>query len=200
MLNSSGQSNSCRIIYFAGGCFWGIEKLMQSLPGVKRATSGYANGTGIKDAVYETVCRGRTGFRETVKVEYDVRKITLKALLFAYFSVIDATQINQQGPDRGTQYQTGIYYEEGDEDSKAVIEQIAAVEAEGIRGPLCYFSVEIKPLSNFFPAEEYHQNYLSKNPSGYCHIPLQRITQLSRLPLTEIEYTRPAREILHSML
>ena len=96
------------VIYLAGGCFWGLEHLMQSIPGVIDAQSGYANGTCEADADYKTVCAGSTGFRETVRVEYDSEKVSLDALLLAYFYVIDPTVQNRQGNDVGSQYQTGI--------------------------------------------------------------------------------------------
>ena len=98
------------VIYLAGGCFWGMEQLMQSIPGVLDAESGYANGTCEADADYQTVCRGNTGFRETVRVEYDPEQVSLDALLLAYFYVIDPTVENRQGNDIGSQYQTGVYY------------------------------------------------------------------------------------------
>ena len=108
MMNFSHEPDN--VIYLAGGCFWGIEHLMQSIPGVIDAQSGYANGTGEEDADYQTVCTGETGFRETVRVEYDPEQVSLDALLLAYFYVIDPTVKNRQGNDIGTQYQTGIYY------------------------------------------------------------------------------------------
>ena len=98
------------VIYLAGGCFWGMEQLMQSIPGVIDAQSGYANGTCEADATYQPVCKGDTGFRETVRVEYDPEQVSLDALLLAYFYVIDPTVQNRQGNDRGSQYQTGVYY------------------------------------------------------------------------------------------
>ena len=96
------------VIYLAGGCFWGLEQLMQSIPGVLDAENGYANGTGEQDANYSAVCAGDTGFRETVRVEYDPEQVSLDALLLAYFYVIDPTVQNRQGNDIGTQYQTGV--------------------------------------------------------------------------------------------
>ena len=177
------MENNLQTIYLAGGCFWGMEKLMKSLRGVKKVTSGYANGTDANDANYETVCRGRTGFREAVRIEYDPFEITIDAILLAYFYVIDPTQENGQEPDRGTQYQTGIYYMPDDSAAKAAIERIvkieqSAIDRERARGGINsfkYFSVEIEPLKNFFAAEEYHQNYLDKNPYGYCHISFKKI-------------------------
>ena len=152
------------VIYLAGGCFWGMEHLMQSIPGVIDAESGYANGTCEADADYKTVCKGETGFREAVRVEYDPGQVSLDALLLAYFYVIDPTVENRQGNDRGSQYQTGVYYT--NESAKETVERIAEIE----RGRSEKFFVEIGPLKNYYPAEEYHQNYLEKNPGGYCHI------------------------------
>jgi peptide methionine sulfoxide reductase msrA/msrB len=172
-------------IYLAGGCFWGMEKLMQSIPGVLDAVSGYANGTGEADANYKTVCGGKTNFRETVLVTYDPARVSLDQLLFAYFAVVDKTAVNRQGHDIGTQYQAGIYY--ADDASKAVVERVAAVE----RGRTTGFAVEIKPLENFFPAEEYHQDYLDKNPGGYCHIPFAEIARLSNSVIDAGVYARP---------
>ena len=174
-----------RIIYLAGGCFWGMEKLMQSIPGVLDAESGYANGTGERDADYKTVCTGKTGFRETVKVTYDPARVSLDQLLFAYFEVVDPTAVNRQGHDTGTQYQAGIYY--ADAESQAIVEHVAAIE----RARTPRFSVEIGPLVNFFPAEEYHQNYLDKNPNGYCHIPFAEIARLSNGTIDAGRYRKP---------
>jgi len=150
------------VIYLAGGCFWGIEHLMQSIPGVLDAQSGYANGTNREDAKYETVCGGETGFRETVRVEYDPNKISLDAILLAYFYVIDPTIENRQGNDIGSQYQTGVYYT--NDEAKETVERIAAIE----RSRNEKFVVEIGPLINYYPAEDFHQNYLVENPYGYC--------------------------------
>lgn len=175
-----------RQIYLAGGCFWGLEKLMQSIPGVLDAVSGYANGTCEADANYKTVCGGKTNFRETVLVTYDPARVSLDQLLFAYYAVVDKTAVNRQGHDIGTQYQAGVYY--ADDASKAVVERVAAVERARTPG----FAVEIKPLENFFPAEEYHQDYLDKNPGGYCHIPFAEIARLSNSVIDAGEYARPA--------
>ena len=145
------ESKHEKIIYLAGGCFWGMEKLMQSIPGVIDAVSGYANGSGEADANYKTVCTGRTGFRETVRVTYDPNRVSLDQLLFAYFEVIDPAAVNRQGHDTGTQYQAGVYY--ADTESQATVERIFAIE----RARTPHFAVESGPLKNFFPAEEYHQ-------------------------------------------
>ena len=123
------------VIYLAGGCFWGLEHLMQSIPGVLDAESGYANGIPAEDADYKTVCKGETGFRETVRVEYDPEKVSLDALLLAYFFVIDPTVENRQGNDCGSQYQTGIYYT--NESARETVERIAGARARTQREVLC---------------------------------------------------------------
>lgn len=182
------------VIYLAGGCFWGLEKLMQSIPGVIDAQSGYANGTGKADAKYQTISGGKTGFRETVRVEYDPAKVSLDHLLLAYFYVIDPTVLNKQGNDTGTQYQTGIYYT--NTQVQAVVERIVELE----RGRHKVFAVEVGPLKNYYPAEEYHQNYLDKNPGGYCHISPAKIKLLSSLKIDAGAYKKPAAETIRDKL
>lgn len=182
-----------KVIYLAGGCFWGLEKLMRSLPGVKRATAGYANGSR-ENPTYREVCGGATGHRETVRVDYDPAEISLDAILFAFFRVIDPALEDAQGHDRGPQYQSGVYY--ADEEARQTVERIAAIERERAAA----FKVEIKPLACFYPAEEYHQQYLDKNPGGYCHIPLEAISRLSRMIVDPGRYPRPGREILRQKL
>lgn len=162
---------------------------MQSIPGVIDAESGYANGTCEEDADYRTVCKGGTGFRETVRVEYNPDEVSLDALLLAYFYVIDPTVENRQGNDIGTQYQTGVYYTS--DAAKETVERISAIE----KGRSKKFFVEIGPLINFFPAEEYHQDYLEKNPDGYCHIPKAEMELFSKLRIDPGDYKKPARRI-----
>ena len=182
------------VIYLAGGCFWGMEQLMQSIPGVIDAESGYANGTCEADADYKTVCKGETGFRETVRVEYDPEQVSLDALLLAYFYVIDPTVENRQGNDRGSQYQTGVYFT--NESARETVKRIAEIE----RGRSEKFFVEIGPLKNYYPAEEYHQNYLEKNPNGYCHIPRAEMELFSRLRIDPGDYQKPAAESIRDKL
>ena len=182
------------VIYLAGGCFWGIEHLMQSIPGVIDAQSGYANGRRAEDANYKAVTSDDTGFRETVRVEYDPEQVSLDALLLAYFYVIDPTLENQQGNDIGSQYQTGIYYT--NDQAKETVERIAAIEKSRSQP----FHVEIGPLLNYYTAEEYHQNYLDKNPNGYCHIPTDVIDVFSGLRIDPGDYQKPADETIREML
>ena len=191
-MDFSGEPEN--VIYLAGGCFWGMEKLMQSIPGVTEVTSGYANGTCAADAVYPTVCTGKTGFRETVRVVYDPDRVSLDALLLAYFYVIDPSVQNRQGNDVGSQYQTGVYYT--NDRAQATVERIAAIEA----GRTESFAVEIGPLKNFYPAEEYHQDYLDKNPGGYCHIPTQEIELFSHLVIDPGDYQKPAQDVIRGKL
>ena len=167
---------------------------MQSISGVIDAQSGYANGTSSEDAVYETVIEGNTGFRETVRVVYDPEQVSLDALLLAYFYVIDPTVENRQGNDIGTQYQTGVYYT--NDKAKETVERIAELE----RSRSSKFFVEIGPLLNFYPAEEYHQDYLVKNPLGYCHIPLEEMKLFSELRIDPGDYQKPAAEVIRDKL
>ena len=182
------------VIYLAGGCFWGMEKLAQALPGVSDAVSGYANGTCDGTPTYELVCRGGTGFRETVRVVYDPAVITLPQILQAYFLVIDPTVSNRQGNDAGAQYQTGIYY--NDAASGKIVESVVAAEAKKYDS----FAVEHGPLVSFYDAEAYHQDYLEKNPNGYCHIPAHEIDAVAALIAAEEGYEKPTQEQLKKSL
>ena len=161
---SETREDAVKTIYLAGGCFWGVQKYFDQFDGVESTEVGYANGPG-KAPSYQEVCSS-SGHAETVKINYDEKRITLTELLDYYFMVIDPYAVNQQGNDKGIQYRTGIYY--ADEDQLAEIEAVySAMEAKGGR-PL---AVELEPIKNFYSAEEYHQKYLDKNPGGYCHIP-----------------------------
>jgi methionine-S-sulfoxide reductase len=153
-------------IYLAGGCFWGTEKYLSLIPGVLRTEVGYANGNTAAPG-YEDVCYRDTGHAETVKVEYDPAALDLPALLSLFYQAIDPTSINRQGADRGTQYRTGIYYVD-EADSPVIRESLGELQKRYDK-PL---AVEAEALKNYYPAEEYHQKYLDKNPGGYCHIGL----------------------------
>lgn len=153
-------------IYLAGGCFWGVQAYMKKLPGVIETETGYANGK-TEYVTYEEVCKKDTGHAETVRVVYDPEILPLEILLKAFFEVVDPTQLNQQGGDIGTQYRNGVFYVE--EEDRAVIEQIIEYLQKINQKPVV---TEVKPLESFCAAEEYHQHYLDKNPTGYCHINL----------------------------
>lgn len=182
------------VIYFAGGCFWGMEKLMQSIPGVVNVVSGYANGNPGDKPTYPSVSKGKTGYRETVRVEYDPEKISLDGLLFAYFQVIDPTVKDMQGNDIGTQYQTGIYYT--DESQGQTVARITDIVKKRYEN----FVVEIEPFERFYQAEEYHQDYLDKNPSGYCHISKTEMSTISNMLIDPGKYPRPSNEKIKEML
>ena len=152
-----------KTITLAGGCFWGTEKYFSLVHGVLETEAGYANGEGGCPS-YEQVCAG-SGHAEAVRVVYDDAEISLPFLLQLYFESVDPTAINHQGGDHGINYRTGIYYT--DEADLPVIRAAIAQLAEKHERPI---AIEVEPLRNYFPAEEYHQRYLDKHPSGYCHI------------------------------
>lgn len=152
-------------IYIAGGCFWGTEHFFSLIPGVISTEVGYAN-SNVANPTYEQVCTGKTGASETVRIIYDQDKINLDTILKLYFLTIDPTSINRQGNDIGTQYRTGIYFV--NESDAEIIDKAIDTLRKKIGKKIV---IEHQPLSNFYPAEEYHQRYLYNNPGGYCHIP-----------------------------
>ena len=153
-----------RTIYLAAGCFWGAEKYLALIPGVEATEAGYANGR-TENPSYEDVCRKNTGHAETVRVDYDPEKVSLTFLLDQYYEAVDPLSLNRQGGDVGEQYRTGIYFSDGADEE--IIRGSIALLQESYKEPV---AIEVKPLEHFFPAEEYHQKYLDKNPGGYCHI------------------------------
>ena len=157
-----------RTIYLAGGCFWGMQKFFDQFDGVLSTQVGYANGPDAAPS-YQDVCRN-SGHAETVRIDYDEGKLSLDRLLDLYFLVVDPLSLNKQGEDEGIQYRTGVYYTNSGQlpALKAAFDR----EEQKVGAPL---KVELLPLENFFPAEEYHQKYLDKNPGGYCHIPQSKL-------------------------
>lgn len=155
-------------IYLAGGCFWGVQKYFDCLPGVLDTTVGYANGF-TKNPSYEEVYTGATGFAETVHVVYDDEVVDLDFILQQFYKIIDPTSLNRQGADVGSQYRTGIYYL--DKKEEGIIAQSLAELGTCHDKPIV---VENLPLASFYKAEERHQGYLYKNPGGYCHIPTSK--------------------------
>ena len=154
-------------IYLAGGCFWGVEGYFKRIEGVVDTECGYANGN-TKNPSYEEVCRKNTGHAEAVRIDFDDNIISLEDLLIYYFRIIDPISVNKQGNDVGTQYRTGIYYT--DEGQLPIINAALKREQEKYIDKI---AVEVLEIENFYDAEEYHQNYLDKNPNGYCHINLE---------------------------
>lgn len=151
-------------IYFAGGCFWGVQKYFSNIEGVISTSVGYANGEGT-NPTYEVVCEGSQKYAETVFVIYDPAIVSLAFLLSMYYKIIDPTSINKQGADIGIQYRSGIYYQE--EQDRLIIDATLQELQKEYEQPL---TIEVQPLTNFFHAEHYHQDYLDKHPNGYCHI------------------------------
>jgi peptide methionine sulfoxide reductase msrA/msrB len=153
-------------IYFAGGCFWGTEHFFKQIEGVLETEVGFANGH-TENPTYKEVYTDQTGFAETVYVKYDSDVVSLEFLLNMFFKAIDPTSLNKQGEDEGTRYRTGVYYT--NDDDLAVIEKVFSQEQQNYQQPL---AVEKLPLQNYYSAEEHHQDYLDKNPTGYCHLPV----------------------------
>ena len=188
---NSGTAN----LYFAGGCFWGTEHFCKQIRGVISTEVGYANGTLQHAPSYEEVCSGNTGFAETVKIVYNPQVVDLKLLLELYFKTIDPTSLNKQGNDVGDQYRTGIYYT--DAGVKTTIDEAIAALAKNYKKPIV---VEVSPLKNFYQAEEYHQDYLDKNPRGYCHIPTKLFEVARKANPEPIKFKKPTEAELRSRL
>lgn len=172
------KNKDMKEIYFAGGCFWGTEHFFSLVDGVTDTEAGYADSR-VPHPSYGEVCGGSTGAAETVRVVYDPDTVSLPFLIDLYFKTIDPTVLNRQGNDRGTQYRTGIYYT--DPADRAVIDSAIERLRPLYERPIV---VEVKPLDNFYAAEDYHQRYLEKNPSGYCHVSpgLMRMAAQTRDP------------------
>lgn len=184
-------------LYLAGGCFWGTEHFLKQIDGVLNTQVGYANGNGT-DPTYEQVCTDRTGFAEAVRIEYNPDVLPLSMLLQLYFKTIDPTSLNRQGGDVGSQYRTGIYYTDKRDLPliQAEMQKLAQVHSRRIM-------IEVLPLKNFYDAEDYHQDYLDKNPAGYCHIPqalFDMARQANKSSEEEKEYRKPSDEQLRAKL
>lgn len=203
---SSTSANELRDIYYAGGCFWGVEEYFSRIPGVREVTVGYANGK-TENPTYEDVCYRQTGHAETVHLRYDPSAVSLKTLTEQFFKIIDPVSLNRQGNDVGVQYRTGIYYVR--EADKAVLEAVLNAERKKHSAPL---AVELLPLANYFLAEEHHQKYLKKNPGGYCHINFSSLAELpDKLTVADLQpddsataqpeqYAKPTNEELKAKL
>ena len=186
---TTDDTRNLRDIYYAGGCFWGVEEYFSRIPGVYDVSVGYANGK-TERPTYEDVCHRETGHAETVHVRYDPNAVSLKTLTERFFAIIDPVSVNRQGNDVGVQYRTGIYYARNED--KSALEEVMREEAKKHSAPL---AVELQPLSHYYLAEEYHQRYLKKNPGGYCHIDfssLDDILESPPAPAAQVKYAKPA--------
>jgi peptide-methionine (S)-S-oxide reductase len=152
-------------IVLGGGCFWCTEAVYKEVRGVTDVESGYSNGETERPS-YEQVCTGRTGHNEVVKLTYDPSQVSTRQLLEIFFVVHDPTQLNRQGNDVGTQYRSGIYYTTP-EQKQAADDLVRAISQEKLFGkPIV---TEVVEMANYWPAEEYHQDFFEKNPTqGYC--------------------------------
>ncbi|MDR3128625.1 MAG: peptide-methionine (R)-S-oxide reductase MsrB [Bifidobacteriaceae bacterium] len=173
-----------KAIYFAGGCFWGVEKYFANQPFVLATQVGYANGI-LQDINgksltpnYNNIAQGTKTFAETVEINYNADGVSLTTLTKRFFDIIDPISINKQGNDIGEQYRTGIYYTNNRDLKilKAVWDEVSQKYSQ-------HLACELKPLENFYPAEIYHQKYLNKNPNGYCHINLKYLNK--KFPLID---------------
>jgi methionine-S-sulfoxide reductase len=151
-----------KTVYFAGGCFWGIQKYLDQIHGVTATEVGYANGAS-QSATYGD----GSGYAEAVRVDYDPAVAPLPFLLRVFYKAIDPTSVDRQGNDVGAEYRSGIYY--SDPADRTIIEASLAKLQKQLSAPV---AVESGPLKTYTRAEDYHQKYLEKNPGGYCHIPI----------------------------
>lgn len=179
-------------IYIAGGCFWGVEAYMARIYGVYDVTSGYANGNTMEPS-YKDVLDG-SGHAETVHVRYDPSLVNLRTILDMTFEVVDPTSLNKQGNDVGISYRAGIYYT--DEADLTVIEEVLSELDEAYSKDIV---VEVEPLDGYYLAEDYHQDYLEKNPNGYCHIEFDSIEEQT-LPDNSSQYMKPSDEEIRASL
>ncbi|KZY47758.1 peptide-methionine (S)-S-oxide reductase [Pseudoalteromonas sp. S4488] len=159
------MDNNIQIATFGGGCFWCIDAAFRRVKGVLNVSSGYAGGE-IENPSYQQICTGLTGHAEVVQLDFDSSIVSYNTLLEMFFTLHDATQLNRQGNDVGTQYRSVIYYH--DEKQKAESQAMIDALQKQIREPIV---TELSPLTNFYPAEQYHQDYYDENPNqGYCSI------------------------------
>lgn len=181
-------------IYLAGGCFWGTEKYLKNIKGIIETEVGYANGN-TENPTYEEVCHKNTGHTETVKVIYDEILISLSYILELYYEVINPISINRQGGDIGLQYRTGIYFMDSQDEAiiqKSILE-LQKKHKEKI-------AIEVKPLLNYYRAEQYHQKYLDNNPNGYCHIGKDKFEKSKKAFDPSKRYIRKSKEVLQNTL
>lgn len=156
---------------FAAGCFWGVEAYFRRVKGVVRATSGYSGGS-TQNPSYEQVCGGRTGHAESVQVEYDPQVVSYDRLLYHFWKIHNPTQVDRQGNDIGSQYRSAIFTHSDEQRATAERSKADLERSDRYRKPI---ATAIEPAAEFWPAEEYHQDYLTKHPGGYCHVNLSSV-------------------------
>lgn len=188
------ENRELREIWLAGGCFWDVEAYLSRIYGVAEVTVGYANGTK-ENPSYAEVSSGNTGHSETAYVRYDPERVDLKTLLEYYVKIIDPTLLNRQGNDAGPQYRTGIYYQDENDLPviKAVMEDLHLKNEKPIM-------IEVLALSSYYEAEDYHQDYLEKNPNGYSHIDFSPLKEQHLVYVDPTLYTKPEDSALRTML
>lgn len=159
-----------KTIYLAAGCFWGCQAFYKKMRGIISTNVGYANGN-IDNPSYHDLKTGKASHAETVKIEYDEKKISLEKIISYYLEIIDPYSVNHQGGDYGLQYRTAVYYV--DEESGKFVKVFLDREEKKLgRGK---FAIQVEKLNQYFSAEDYHQDYLDKNPTGYCHVNLNLV-------------------------
>ena len=149
--------------FFAGGCFWGVEHLLESMPGVQSVVSGYMGGH-VQSPTYEAICTGKTGHAEAVRVRYDPTKVTYEALAKMFFEIHDPTQVDRQGPDRGPQYRSAVFVTDKEQE-KTTLALIDLLKQKGLK-----VVTQVASAGIFWPAEAYHQDYYKRTGKApYCH-------------------------------
>ena len=162
---SDSKTNTTELATFGAGCFWCVEAVFERLDGVKSVTSGYAGGT-IANPTYEQVCTGKSGHAEVTQIEFDPKKISYEQLLTTFFEAHDPTTLNRQGADSGTQYRSVVFYH--NDAQKAAATKIKAEAQAQLFSPIV---TEISPLTTFYKAENYHQDYFRNNSQApYCQM------------------------------
>jgi peptide-methionine (S)-S-oxide reductase len=178
--DAMGDSGKNEKATFGGGCFWCIEAVYERVEGVKSVVSGYAGGE-VQNPTYEQVSTGTTGHAEVVQVEYDPQKISYAEILDLFWKAHDPTTLNRQGADAGTQYRSIILYHDEAQKTAAQNSMKALAASKTYKGRVV---TEIKPLTVFYPAEEYHQDYYDRNPyAGYCAVVISPKLKKLGLPL-----------------
>ena len=158
------MADSLKKATFAAGCFWGVEKIYAKIPGVVETAVGYTGGE-TPDPDYRRVCAGQTGHAEAVQVVYDPARVSYAELLITFWEWHDPTTLNRQGPDIGSQYRSAIFFHGPEQEGLARRSKEILEKGRLFPGPIV---TEVIPAGKFYPAEEYHQDYLQKNPLGYC--------------------------------